>query len=95
MRKQELLWIDKGKDIGGTSLRCDPVKFDKDIPKYVWTLFRETDKNVKPILPIKPIHHQNAFLEDKMHDWDIRKGNFYYYSRVCEGEVWLLLEYEN
>lgn len=94
MRRQELLWIEKGKNTGGTALRCDPVIFDKEIPKYVWTLFNETNKNIKPTLPIKPVHHVNAFLEDRIHDWNVRKEKFYYYSRISTGEVWLLLEYE-
>ena len=92
--KQELLWIPKGKDVGGSSLRCDPVPFKGKVPKYVWTLLIIADENNKPELPIKPIHHRNAFLEDRVHDWDIRKGQFFYYSRVTEGEVWVLLHYE-
>jgi len=62
-------------------------------PSRVWTLFRHTDENEPPELPIVPSHFHNAFLEDYVHDWKWRNGKFRYFSRVTEGPVWLLLEY--
>ena len=30
------------------------------------------------------VHNRNIFLEDRLHDWDFRPGEFRYYSRVAE-----------
>lgn len=41
-------------------------------------------------------HHEGVFLEDYVHDWNIRKGNLFdYYSRVTERyeKVKILIEY--
>lgn len=93
--KQKLLWIPKGKDISAYALKCDPVPFKDKTPDIVWTLFLETNENKPPQLPIIPKHNHNAFLEDKMHDWNVRNGEFHYYSRISEGEVYLLLEWKD
>lgn len=61
-------------------------------PKRLWTLFASPE--AQPTLPIVPIHHHNAFLEDYLHDWNWRNGELRYGSRVTSGRVWLLLEYE-
>jgi len=53
-----------------------------------------TDKNKPPELPYIPVHLKNAFLEDRVHDWDIVQGYFRYYSRISEGDIWILLELE-
>lgn len=64
-------------------------------PSRVWTLFRDTDENAPPTLPIKPQHRVNAFLEDRVHDWTTtRDGLFKYFSRVTDEPVWVLLEYD-
>ena len=65
-------------------------------PDRVWTLFRPPEgwPEEGPRLPIVPVHHHNAFLEDYVHDWNWRDGIMRYYSRVTIGRVWLLLEYK-
>jgi len=93
---QKLLWIPK--------IKKRPVRFIQDLneppfegktPKFLWTLFLNQDKNKKPSLPIVPIHQKNAFLEDKLHDWDVyRKEYFKYHGCMAEHGVWLLLEFE-
>lgn len=52
--------------------------------------------NEKLYLEIGPLHWRSTFLEDKMHDWDVRRGSFYYYAHSCEkGDVVdLVLEIE-
>ena len=62
-------------------------------PSRVWTLYEYEDENTPPELPYAPQHMRNAFLEDFMHDWTWRNGQFRYFSRVTRGRVWLLLEY--
>lgn len=61
-------------------------------PVTVWTLFRETDPNKIPSLPIHP-HRGIAFPEDELHDWAWKNGRLRYFSRLNEGGVWVLLEY--
>ncbi|PLS19055.1 hypothetical protein CVD28_01225 [Bacillus sp. M6-12] len=42
-------------------------------------------------------HHEGIFLEDRIHDWNIRQGNLLdYYSRVVgqNEEVKILIEYK-
>ena len=62
-------------------------------PSRVWTLAGK-DPDVPPSLPISPVHGWGCFLEDFVHDWNWRKGQFHYASRVSSGQQWLLLEYE-
>lgn len=57
----------------------------------VWTLY-STDPNVRPELPMQPVHHHNAFLEDYVHDWNLNGGVFRYYSRAVHSKVWILVE---
>jgi len=48
-----------------------------------------------PKLPFTPVHTENAFLEDHVHDYVLRQGQFHYYSRVTDltkSGVWLLFE---
>jgi hypothetical protein len=78
MRLQRLLWIDETR-----------IAELDECPRRVWTVLGEA----KPELPMKPIHFENAFLEDRGHDWEYRNGKLKYFSRVSDGGVWLLLEY--
>ncbi len=64
-------------------------------PDTVWTLFRETDPNNPPKLPIVPQHRIKAFAEDYIHDWNWRRGELIFSSRVADGPVWILLEYKS
>ena len=94
--KQSLLWIPIGKPFdpdNNTLLKVDPIPYKGEKPKRLWTLYEELYSNVRPILPYQPIHHFNAFIEDYVHDWDIRNGFLYYYSRVSGGGTWALLEF--
>jgi hypothetical protein len=66
-------------------------------PWRVWTLMGPDvmDETKVPELPIVPRHNRNAFLEDHIHDWDVRDGRLVYYSRISEGGCWLLLEFKD
>ncbi len=88
--RQELIWMPKGIDVGAPCLRCR-LDYNGERPKRLWTILGQE----KPILPMIPSHGVNAFLEDYIHDWDIVNGKLQYYSRISEGECWLLLEFEN
>jgi hypothetical protein len=69
------------------------VPFTMDAVETVWTLFRFTDRNLRPELPYQPTHHHNAFVEDPMHDWRIDEQNrFHYASRITDDPVWILVE---
>lgn len=92
--KQKLIWVPEARDVGLVVKKVDPIPYDGEMPKFIWTLFKETKKNVPPTLPIKPLHHVNAFLEDRIHDWDIVNSTLRYYSRISEGNHWILLEFE-
>jgi hypothetical protein len=92
--KQKLLFIKFGPANGRPLAPAIPVPLPEGEPDRVWTLFRETDENKPPALPIVPAHRVNAFMEDYMHDWNVdHKGNFRYASRVTDQPVWVLLEY--
>lgn len=62
------------------------------MPRRIWTLIQRGEETT-PVLPIKPQHNVNAFLEDPMHDWVVRNGELHYASRVAGGPVWILLEF--
>jgi len=49
-------------------------------PRQVWTLMNE-----EKLHKIGLVHWHSAFLEDKMHDWDWRDGQFRFYAH--SGEV--------
>lgn len=95
MPRQELIWMPKSETArghvpfsGGSNL--------PERPNRVWTLSYQTDESKPPTLPFTPVHNQTAFLEDFMHDWIIRSGNLYYFSRVVDlrqGGIWILLEW--
>lgn len=77
--RQQLVWIDGSR-------RAEL----EECPDRVWTL-----QNQNPSLPIDPLHGKNAFLEDKVHDWDWGNGKIRYYSRLAESNVWILVEYRD
>jgi len=90
--KQQLIWVPEGEDIGATLKLCN-VPYNGPVPDRVWTLFKFTDENVKPDLPFDPVHWQTAFLESKIHDWDIIDNVFQYRGRN-NGKVWVLFEFD-
>ena len=59
-------------------------------PKKVWTLLDE-----EKLKRIGVVHWHSAFLEDRMHDWDWKDGQFRFYGHSGEkGEIHdLLVEY--
>lgn len=61
-------------------------------PIRLWTLIGALDKANPPKLPITPVHRENAFHEDKIHDWNWRAGKLRYYTRVMDRSCWVLLE---
>lgn len=87
---QKILWMPV--QAYGMGYRAT-IEYSGPVPKYVWTLFLETEETKVPVLPISPVHHQNAFFEDRLHDWYIRGGVFHYCSRAVERPVWILLEF--
>jgi hypothetical protein len=94
MIKQKLLWLPPGIDVGATHKKC-LVKYTGPEPTRLWILPEYRTKENKPVLPYTPIHHNNAFLEDRMHDWSIWKEHIKYHGCLAtEGSVWLLLEFE-
>lgn len=88
--RQEVFYFPHENELG----KAAPSVEMKDEPTRVWTLFTG-DPDKPPALPIKPVHNQNAFLEDRVHDWNWGNGRFRYGSRVAKGKVWLLLEYDD
>jgi len=92
--KQKLIWIPEGEDVGATCKRVPPIPYKGDIPKYLWSLPLCVDKDNPPDLPYLPVHFKNAFLESKIHDYDINGGMLRYYGCDTEGGIWALLEFE-
>lgn len=93
--RQKLLWIPKGRQEKG---RVRPIiefpEYTGEDPDKVWTLFEHRSEGELPRLPFFPTHHHNAFLEDRVHDWNTHDGKFRYMSRfIHDGSVWLLLEF--
>lgn len=83
--RQELHWVDSSRRV---SL---PGK-----PKRVWTVIDQTLPFSKPELPMTPVHLQNAFMEDHVHDWTmVSPTTMQYYSRVAKDSVWILCEFED
>lgn len=79
--KQEVHWVPESRRVQLS-----------ERPFRVWTLFHS--EQTPPALPIQPLHNVNAFLEDKLHDWNIDNKNMLrYYSRVALNSVWILVEY--
>lgn len=96
IKKQILVWIDDAKDEGTIAPKFSPIDLPEEgVPSRVWTLFKHVDKDNKPELPFVPTHHENAFLEDRVHDWDVRNDQFHYYTRVTAKGCWLLFEYRD
>jgi len=90
--KQILVWM---APLGGDrEMATRVVDFDQK-PTRMWTLYPYTDERHPPELPYQPQHLKNAFLEDRVHDWDWKNGKLRYYSRVVGAQegVWLLLEF--
>jgi len=83
----------RGVHAGTYALKCS-VAYNGPEPDRIWTLYLHTDQNSPPSLPFRAYHHQNAFLEDKAHDWNIRDRVLNYFSRASEGGNWLLLEFK-
>lgn len=96
--KQLLLWIPWREDprygLGGIFEKV-PIQLTERQIKKVWTLYRYTDQNLPPPLPYLAVHNHNAWLEDFMHDWSIRQGQFHYGTRIMDRSVWVLIEYED
>ena len=78
---------------------------DSNDIKRLWTVLNEADlyigydtqtgaKITVPLSEAKPKHHQNAFIEDRMHDWWILNGELRYEAHSTEvGEtVTILIE---
>lgn len=92
--EQMVLWMewvpDESITSGGRFKLADLVKQ----PDRIWTLLSPGDRQRPPSLPIMPVHNNNAFLEDRSHDWHWQRGKLRYFSRVADRHVWLLVEYK-
>ena len=83
----------------GMVQKARPVSCERK-PDRVWTL-HAYEEGKPPTLPFGPRHHENAFLEDYVHDWNWypARGDLParldYGSRVADGPVWILLEYKD
>lgn len=74
----------------------------------LWTVYDEplmwdsckfnphTGKKVETLEDLYLQHHKGVFIEDKIHDWNVRNNKLDYYSRVAEqgGATKILVEYE-
>ena len=97
MPRQQLIFL-KIWSKPGCAMKADPVPCAEE-PSRIWTLFNETDETKPPALPIVPVHRVNAFAEDYVHDWNWRRHGrgpamLDYFSRVVDGPVWILLEFD-
>jgi hypothetical protein len=97
MPRQELIFL-KNWSKPGHAMKADPVPCPHE-PSRIWTLFREEDETKPPTLPIVPVHRVNAFSEDYVHDWNWRRPGrgpamLDYFSRIADGPVWILLEFD-
>jgi hypothetical protein len=82
---QELVWV---------AARRVPMKRR---PYRIWTL-NNYSKTDPPQLPMKLVHHVNAFLEDEIHDWTWEGDHIRYFSRSFGPEEegrWIVAEYDN
>lgn len=91
--KQSLIWIPVAEAGNSFVPKVPPIPFDGEEPSRLWSLLMCRDHDTPPELPFTPVHHKNAFMEDKIHDWNIRNKHLHYYSRVSSGGHWALLEY--
>lgn len=65
------------KDVvnGGPAVKL-PKPVTKENIEQVWTVLNETKLKVMGL-----VHHHSAFLEDRMHDWDLTKdGKLRFYG---------------
>lgn len=79
---REVVWVPESRKL--------PIEGDR-LSLRVWTILGATDPNEKPE-PFVPVHLENAFMEDRVHDWDLKGGVLSYYSRIWGGETWILVE---
>lgn len=93
--RQTLVFVEfQSRKPGAVSARAKPVALDStERPARLWTLIDCHDKQHPPALPFVPVHLQNAFMEDHIHDWRLSGSTLSYYSRVMDRGVWVLLEY--
>lgn len=89
--RQEVHWVPEAVP----ALR--KVYIGDEMPYRVWTVYTHDQEDTPPTLPMVPQHHQGFFLEDYLHDWDVRKDDagiyLKYGSRVADGGIWILVEY--
>jgi len=93
--EQKLFYLPEGIDVGAQFKKV-AVEFPHSKPKKLWALFGYTDQAKPPELPYAPVHHENAFIMDYIHDYDFfeEKGKtFIKYHGSEDGGFWLLLEF--
>lgn len=64
-----------------------PVALDRSIdPEKIYRVHRLLNEDL--YLKIGTAHWRSTFLDDQMHDWDVRVGRFFYYAHSSEkGDV--------
>ncbi len=95
-KKKVLVWMPKGIDKEGVPVKvCPTIPLPPEgKPDRVWTVYGFCNPLIKPPVTMTPIHLDGSFLEDYLHDWNVRNNNFIYRSRVSDGGSWLLFEYK-
>lgn len=68
--------------------------------KRIWGYSKFNTQTGEPVKCLEDLtirHHEGVFLEDRIHDWNIRNGRLDYFSRVVgTGEkIKILIEYED
>lgn len=96
-QRQVLVWTGEPTKTGGMGVvKYPPIPFNEGYIRNLYTLYKHTDHDNPPALPFKPVHNENAFIEDRLHDWrhDEKNGRIHFFSRIADQAVWLLAEVE-
>lgn len=107
-RKEPFRRIIVSKIANVSQIPIEELPFEGKKIQRIWTILDENllrsgiKEETHPYYQAKldeiPLRHGvNVFLEDPLHDWQIRNGVFCYYSRIVEKgqQVDLLVEYTN
>lgn len=57
-----------------------------------WVLLGVENVNTEPSIPKVLLHHKNAFMEDRMHDYDVRENHLRYFGSFTDKDKWVVLE---
>ena len=90
--------VDISKDIDLTKIKINRIWTVYD-EKAMWNSSKFNTQTGLPVKTLEDItlqHHKGVFLEDHIHDWNIRNDKLDYFSRVVEigHEIKILIEYD-